>query len=47
MTYELYNACHAEKDLLIVENAGHGESFFTAPDLYKRRVSAFLKQYMQ
>ena len=34
MVKELYNACPTEKELLVVEEAGHGESIAFEPDQY-------------
>lgn len=46
MVQRLYDACQAEKKLYIVPEAGHGMSFNTAPELYKKQVSEFLKTYI-
>lgn len=46
MAYELYNACASEKDLLIVEGAGHAQSYQTNPQLYEMTVKNFLKRYI-
>ena len=37
MVYDLYNACSADKDLLIVEGAGHAPVSYTHLDVYKRQ----------
>ncbi|GGO01645.1 alpha/beta hydrolase [Saccharibacillus kuerlensis] len=42
MVHELYAACPADKELLIVEGAGHGDSFLVNKPLYTRKVSEFL-----
>ena len=42
MVYPLYDACSAEKQLLVVEGAGHGNSSNHAPDLYFETVFSFL-----
>lgn len=44
MVYELYEACSAPKDLLVVEGAGHGESYSMDPDGYFGKVFDFLRQ---
>ncbi|MCD7808686.1 MAG: alpha/beta hydrolase [Erysipelotrichaceae bacterium] len=46
MAYSLYNACQAEKDLLIVEGAGHAESYKTNPELYQKTVTNFINKYV-
>lgn len=42
MVYKLYDACNAPKDLLVVEGAGHGQSYAKDPKLYFDTVFAFL-----
>lgn len=46
MVYELYDACCTEKDLLIVENAIHAQSFFTNPEKYKQKVTEFIGRFL-
>lgn len=46
MSYELYNACSSEKDLLIVDNADHAESFMTDPENYCKKINEFSEQYL-
>lgn len=46
MVYDLYNACSAEKDLLIVEGAKHAESFLVDQDLCKETIIQFMNQYV-
>lgn len=45
MVYELYDACASAKDLLIVEGAGHGESYSKDPDGYFDKVFSFLEEH--
>ncbi|MDO5294044.1 MAG: alpha/beta hydrolase [bacterium] len=45
MVEQLYEACSAKKEKLIVEGAGHAQSFEVAPELYKVKVSGFLNKY--
>jgi hypothetical protein len=47
MAYRLYDACHAEKELLIVEGAGHGLAYTKDKVSYEATVSAFLNMYMK
>ena len=46
MAYELYNACSSEKDLLIVDNADHAESYIINPDIYCDKIKEFSEQYL-
>lgn len=47
MTYELFEAAACEKELFIVEGAGHAQAQDKAPDAYYGRISAFLERYLQ
>ena len=47
MVYKLYEACRAEKQLLVVEGAGHGNSYNHAPELYFDTVFGFLEPYIE
>lgn len=47
MANQLYEACNSEKDLLIVPNAGHGESYNTDTDGYKNEVYEFIGKYVK
>lgn len=42
MVYELYEACTAPKDLLVIGGAGHGESYCMDPEGYFGKVFEFL-----
>lgn len=46
MVYRVYEACPSEKQLLVVEGAGHGSSFAVDPDSYFETVFGFLDSYM-
>lgn len=46
MVYKLYDACSTEKDLLIVENAIHAQSFFADPEKYKQKVTEFIGRFL-
>lgn len=46
MVYELYEACTSEKDLYIVEGAGHGTAYITDTPRYEKRVTEFLKKHL-
>ncbi|MCR5484461.1 MAG: alpha/beta hydrolase [Clostridiales bacterium] len=44
MSQQLYDACDSvKKDILIVKDAVHVFSYYTAPDLYKAKVKEFIK----
>lgn len=45
MVYELYDACITDKDLLLVENAIHAQSFFADRQKYTEKVTEFVKQF--
>lgn len=44
MSQKMYAARQGEKDLLIIPGAGHGESYYTATELYQKTVRDFLKK---
>ena len=44
--YDLYDAATCDKELYIVEEAGHGQSLNTDPDEYWSRVFRFIGQYI-
>lgn len=46
MVYELYKACAAPKDLLVVEGANHADSYMVNQPLYESTVKAFLNKYV-
>jgi hypothetical protein len=45
MVYRLYDACPTEKQLMVVEGAGHGNSFNHMPDEYFETVFSFLDRF--
>lgn len=47
MSERNYQVCTAPKDLLLVDNAGHGASLFEAPELYENKVFQFLGKYAE
>lgn len=47
MSYELFEAASCEKELFIVEGAGHAQAQDKAPDEYYGRISEFLGRYLQ
>ncbi len=46
MVYELYEACPTEKDLYVVEGAGHGQAMYYDPELYFEKIFGFLAKYV-
>ncbi len=46
MTEQAYQACASEKEMFLVENAGHGTSYLYDTPGYRKRVMAFLRKYM-
>ena len=47
MSAEGYDACRGEKELLLVDGAGHGVSFLKDKEAYTRCVIAFLEKYLE
>lgn len=45
MTKRNYEYCIAEKKLLLIDGADHGTSYIVNPDLCKKELVSFLKQY--
>ncbi|MGP1370085.1 MAG: alpha/beta hydrolase [Eggerthia catenaformis] len=43
---QLYNACNAEKELVIVKGAEHADSIITNPDLYFEKLKEFLDNHI-
>lgn len=46
MSIKNYNDCASPKELLLVDNAGHGASYYENTALYESRVKDFLGKYM-
>ena len=46
MVYKNYDACPTDKDLLIVDGAGHAESYQTNPAAYDEKMEAFMHKYL-
>lgn len=42
--YKLYNAANCLKDILIIEDAGHGDGVYKNPKLYWEKVYSFLEK---
>lgn len=47
MVYKLYDACGSSKELWVVPNADHGNSYFIDCDAYVNRVQDFLNKYVE
>lgn len=47
MSYELFEAASCEKELFIVEGAGHAQAQDKDPEDYYGRIDAFLERYLQ
>ncbi|KGO31934.1 hypothetical protein Q757_04070 [Oenococcus alcoholitolerans] len=45
MALENYQASDSEKELWIVKDASHAESFWIDPDEYKEHITKFLEKY--
>lgn len=46
MVYELYYACPTDKELYVVEGAGHGQAMYYDPDTYFDKVFNFIEKYV-
>ena len=46
MSRQLYNECNSEKDLMIVENAGHGASYYEDVQAYEEKIISFTEKYL-
>lgn len=46
MVYENYEACTADKELLVVSDAGHGASAYEDNELYENTESEFIRKYI-
>lgn len=46
MVWQLYDACLSEKDIYIVEGAGHGTAYGTDRETYEQKVSEFIGRFM-
>lgn len=44
MVYELFDACQAPKDLLVIQGAGHGDAYKMDPELYFHTVFSFIEK---
>lgn len=47
MGYQLYEACSADKELLIVPDAPHAESYFVNKDLCEDKIKQFIDKYVK
>lgn len=47
MAYELYDSATCDKELLIVDNAGHAQAQDKDPELYYSAVSDFISHYIE
>lgn len=46
MTEKNYRTCYSEKEIMLVDNAGHAASYFENPPAYEERIKAFTKKYI-
>lgn len=44
MCRQIYMACASKKEMLIIEGAGHCESFYKDPERYQEKLTAFLEK---
>ena len=45
MTKQNYNACISEKDIMIVQNAGHAASYYENVPAYEEKIISFIEKY--
>jgi hypothetical protein len=45
MSEQNYKSCNSPKDILLVENAAHGASYYENPEVYEDKIRNFLKKY--
>ncbi len=45
MSWDNYDACKAPREILIVQNAGHGASYYENPEQYETAILQFLHKY--
>ena len=46
MVYRLYDAESADRDILVVEGAGHVQSRSKSPDVYYGKIEEFIGSYI-
>lgn len=46
MTKQNYEACQSEKDIMLVENAGHGAAYYENPLTYEEKIEEFTSKYI-
>ena len=45
MVHELYEACAAPKELVVIQGAGHAEACYKEPELYENVMGAWISRY--
>lgn len=46
MSEKNYEMCRSEKELMLVDNAAHGASYYEDPEPYEIKVKAFMEKYV-
>lgn len=46
MTKQNYEACLSEKDIMLVENAGHGAAYYEDVQAYEEKIKDFTRKYI-
>ncbi|MCM1507755.1 MAG: alpha/beta hydrolase [Ruminococcus flavefaciens] len=46
MTRQNYEACNSEKDIMIVQNAGHGAAYYEDVLAYEEKIISFTEKYL-
>ena len=47
MSCQAFDNCIGQKELLLIENAGHGISFLVDKEKYIKHVIAFLEKHLE
>lgn len=46
MSRQNYDACSSEKDIMIIQNAGHGASYYENVPAYEEKIISFTEKYL-
>lgn len=47
MVHELYEACAAPKELVVIQGAGHAEACYKEPELYEKAIGDWIARYFE
>ena len=46
MCHDIYDNCHSDKEILIVKEAGHAESYYKETEIYEENIKKFISKYI-